>query len=138
MKSIKNHEKTLLFWKFSIFFLHITLQKFKNPAESPPKNDFGSIFSIFIKNSKSMFSLHKSCRNSEKIIFERFFQFSAKFSKFIFSLQKPCRKSEKTIFGRFFHFSAKFVKSIFPLRNPAENPKKNYFLGIFFTFQKKF
>ena len=34
------------------------------------------------------------------------------FPKSIFSLQKSCRKSEKMIFGRFFQFSANFPKSI--------------------------
>ena len=95
-----------------IFQMYFTFPSFKNIAT---QRSFNEIIHFPLHCFKSTVLFQKSCRKSEKMIFERFFHFSANFPKSIFSLQKSCRKSEKMIFGRFFQFSANFPKSIFSL-----------------------
>ena len=113
------------FFQFSANFPK-SIFPFRNPTESP-KKWFWGVFSLFSKFSEVHFSLQKSCRKSEKMIFERFFQFSSNFPKSVFSLQKSYRKSEKAILGVIFQFSAKVSKSD-PL--PTDTPLKSFF-GIF-------
>ena len=122
MKSIKNHEKTLLFWKFSIFFLNFFPSK---SCRKSKKMIFGRFFHFSPKFEKSIFPFRNPAENPPKIIFEAFFfTFQKNFKNSFFPWRNCLKSLKKWILGDFFNFKQNFQSAFFPFRNPTENLKR--------------